>query len=79
MLKEIGIFDVRQNTARRWEFEMNQISEPWAYDDYPVVKEIEQDALFDCDVFVFCASRFIPPVGSSVLDVRMAQYDSNAL
>ena len=33
---------------------------------------------FDCDLFVFVASRGIPPVGSQVKDVRMAQFEANA-
>ena len=33
---------------------------------------------FACDVFVFVASRGIPPVGSQVKDVRMAQFENNA-
>lgn len=34
--------------------------------------------LFDCDMFVFCASRSVPEVGSNVTDVRMIQYESNS-
>ena len=33
--------------------------------------------LFDCDVFLFAATRSIPAVGSNVKDVRMAQFDAN--
>ena len=36
------------------------------------------EQLFDCDIFVFVASRGIPPVGSQVKDVRMAQFELNA-
>ena len=78
ILSQIGIFDVRPQAAQRWEFEMNQISVPWEYDCFPIVKVIDQSQLFDCDVFVFCASRYIPPIDSSVKDVRMAQFESNA-
>ena len=34
------------------------------------------DALFDCDVFLFTASRGVPPLGASG-DVRMAQLEAN--
>ena len=34
--------------------------------------------LFDCDVFVFVASKGIPPVGSGVKDVRMYQFENNS-
>ena len=33
--------------------------------------------LFDCDIFLFTASKGVPPVGSNVKDVRMAQYAVN--
>ena len=35
-----------------------------------------QDGLFDCDMFVFCASKGVPPVGAGG-DVRMAQLEAN--
>ena len=37
---------------------------------------LEEDQLFDCDMFVFCASRGVPPVGATG-DVRMAQFEAN--
>ena len=33
--------------------------------------------LFDCDVFLFSATKAVPEVGSGVGDVRMAQYEAN--
>jgi hypothetical protein len=44
----------------------------------PEVEVVSPDHLFDCDVFVFVASKGIPPVGSQVKDVRMAQFEANA-
>ena len=39
---------------------------------------LEQDELFDCDMFVFCASKpGVPPVGAAG-DVRMAQLEANS-
>ena len=43
----------------------------------PEARVISEDELFDCDVFVFAASASIPPVGSGVKDVRMAQFAAN--
>ncbi len=57
---------------------MGQISLPWDYGAFPEVEIISPEKLFDCDVFVFVASRGIPPVGSQVKDVRMAQFENNA-
>ena len=50
----------------RWEFEENQIAYPWAYDALPEVDLVKPEDLFKCDVFVFVASKGIPPVGSGV-------------
>jgi hypothetical protein len=44
----------------------------------PEVEVIPPERLFDCDLFVFVASKGIPPVGSQVKDVRMAQFEQNA-
>ncbi|MCL1873840.1 MAG: lactate dehydrogenase [Clostridiales bacterium] len=78
VLSSIGLCDLRSDVMRRWEFELGQIALPFAYDDLPPVSQVEPQDLFDCDVFVFCASRYVPPVGSQVEDVRMAQYAKNS-
>ena len=78
VLASIGLNDPRPEAVRRWEFELGQISVPWEYDALPPVAAVDSDQLFDCDVFVFCASRHVPPVGSNVGDVRLAQYSQNA-
>ena len=77
VISSIGIFDVREDILRRYEFEMNQISWPFEYDQLPTVDAITQSELFNCDVFVFCASGAIPPVDSGLPDVRMAQLAGN--
>ena len=74
VIGSIGICDL----SARWEFEMGQISLPWEYDAFPEVHVVRPEELFDCDVFVFVASRGIPPVGSQVKDVRMYQFENNA-
>ena len=78
VLSTIGICDLSEQIAARWEFEMGQISLPWQYDAFPEVEVVPPQRLFDCDVFVFVASKGIPPVGSQVKDVRMAQFEVNA-
>lgn len=42
----------------------------------PLVRVVTEDELFDCDVFLFCASRGVPAIGVEG-DVRMAQLDAN--
>lgn len=74
----IGIYDFNEKLCQRWEHEINQIGYPWAYDRLPQVEVIDRQQLFQCDVFVFCASKAIPPVGAEVQDVRMAQLEANS-
>lgn len=73
----IGICDLNENTVARWTAEMGQISWPWDYGALPEVEPVTADRLFDCDAFLFAATRAIPPVGSGVADVRMAQFAAN--
>ena len=73
----IGICDVNETVCKRWEYEMNQTTFPWEYNCLPEIEIIDQEHLFDCDVFVFCASKGIPPIGSDIKDVRMAQFEAN--
>ena len=56
---------------------MNQTSYPFE-DLLPEVEGIGKDRLFDCHMFVFCASKGVPPIGSQALDVRMVQFEENA-
>ena len=76
-ISSIGICDVRPGFAQRWTFEMEQISLPWDYDAMPPVEIVEPEDLFCCDVFLFCASRFVPDTAVKTGDVRMAQYALN--
>lgn len=73
----VGIRDLNENTVKRWETEMGQIAWPWDYDALPRVEAVTDENLFDCDVFIFAATKAIPPVGSGVRDVRMAQLEAN--
>ena len=78
VIASIGICDLSDQITARWEFEMGQIALPWDYDAFPEVKVVKPEELFDCDMFVFVASKGIPPVGSQVKDVRMYQFENNA-
>ncbi|MFV0497170.1 MAG: lactate dehydrogenase [Candidatus Fimivivens sp.] len=76
-IETIGIFDLNAVTAARWTAEMSQIAWPWDYDALPNVEAVGTENLFDCDVFIFAATKAIPAVGSAVKDVRMAQFSAN--
>lgn len=77
-ISSIGIFDRSTDKIKRWEYEMNQTSFPFEFESLPDVHGIEKSQLFDCHMFVFCASKGVPPVGQENIDVRMVQYEENA-
>lgn len=74
----IGLYGLNKDNLKRLEYEMNQIIDPFSDKSMPEIHIIKEDELFDCDMFVFCASKGIPPVGSKVSDVRMIQFEENA-
>ena len=76
-ISTVGVCDMRPNVAERWVFELDQIDTPAGDRDFPAVEKVEPENLFDCDVFLFCASRFVPDTAVKSGDVRMAQYELN--
>lgn len=78
LIDEIGIYDLDANKIQRWMFEVNQILHPDRLIRLPQVKKIEEYDIFNCDVFVFCVSLGVPPVGGEQKDVRMAQFEGNS-
>ena len=76
-ISTVGICDLNEKTVARWVTEMGQIAWPWDYGALPEVEAVEPENLFRCDVFLFAATKAIPPVGSGVKDVRMAQLEAN--
>lgn len=74
-ISSIGIFDLDENKMERMYFEGNQILD---FDkNMPSIEKINYDDLFDCNMFIFCVSKFIPPIGTDG-DVRIVQYKENA-
>lgn len=76
VISALGICDLREGVPQRWEFELNQISIPGSH-RFPPVEIVDVDNILDCDVFLFCASRFVPDTAVKSGDVRMAQYELN--
>ena len=72
VISTLGLCDVRENVPQRWEFELGQIAVP-----FPRVKIVKPEDVFGCEVFLFCASRFVPDTAVKDGDVRMAQYELN--
>ena len=76
VIDSVGICDVRENVPQRWEMELNQIVSPEG-ERLPPVEIVSPEEVFDGDVFLFCASRFVPDTAVKTGDVRMAQYRLN--
>jgi hypothetical protein len=74
----IGIYSRSLSNMKRWEYEANQILAPGNSVAGPPVYMLKEDEVFDCDLFVFCISAGVPPVGSAPADVRMAQLKGNS-
>jgi hypothetical protein len=77
-VSRIGIHSRSRNNMKRWEYEANQTLSPGSAAAYPPVFMPEDDEIFDCDLFLFCISAGVPPVGQSTGDVRMAQFEANS-
>lgn len=77
VVESIGICDISTQVAQRYEMEMNQIAYPFDSTKLPKVECITTDELFNCDLFIFCASKAVPSLDAKVQDVRMSQFESN--
>ncbi len=69
---EIGVYDPNEALCRRYERELNQVLDR----EKPVIRILDEVELFDCDAFLFTASRGVPPIGTTG-DVRMLQFEKN--
>ena len=56
-VSSIGICDLNEKSILRFEMEAGQIQAPFARERMPRVEIISPERLFDCDIFVFCASK----------------------
>lgn len=71
-IDEIGIYDPNDALVDRYVLELNQILDR----ETPRIVRRSPADLFDCDLFLFTASRGVPPVGAPG-DVRMLQFEKN--
>lgn len=76
-LEAIGLYDLNEAQCRRMETELSQIAPPPGGGRIPPVSAVAWEHIFDCDVFLFCATKSVPALGSGVKDVRMAQFEAN--
>ena len=77
VVERIGLYDINEKNVERLTIEMNQVRYPFGGSSMlPPVGAVDEAKLFDCDVFIFCATKGVPPVGAGG-DVRMAQLEAN--
>jgi len=76
VISAVGICDVNEKAVARWELELNQVVDPWG-PPMPPVEPVPAERVFDCDVFVFAATKGVPPLSQTAGDVRMAQLEAN--
>lgn len=74
----IGIFDKDINKVNRWNLELSQIFSSEEDYSFPDIKILDENTLFDCDIFAFCVSTGVPQIGSGKKDVRLAQLEGNS-
>lgn len=74
-VSRVGIFDLDQKKIDRWLLEAGQIYASFRM-PFPYIFQVKEDELFNCDIFAFCVTAGIPPIGYSG-DVRMYQYKNN--
>ncbi|MEA2022574.1 MAG: lactate dehydrogenase [Candidatus Caldatribacteriota bacterium] len=77
-VNSIGIFDKNIQVMKRWELEANQIFCPYGSQEFPEVYQVSEENIFDCDLFIFCATIGVPSLGREKNDVRMAQFEGNS-
>ena len=76
IIDTIGIYDMNPDVVSRYEMEMNQIGEAFTEEVLPRVVPLKAETLFQCDMFLFCASKQVPAIGVRG-DVRMMQFEEN--
>ena len=77
-IESIGIYDKNINTIKRWELEANQIFCPFTAQKFPEVYPVRKENIFDCDMFIFCATIGVPSLEEEQEDVRMKQFKGNS-
>lgn len=75
-VSSIGIYDKNIMKLKRYEHEIQQIYSEGI--EMPDVNIIEENQIFDCDIFVFAVAFAVPPVGHEIQDVRMMQLEKNS-
>lgn len=75
VIGSIGMYDLNDKLLSRYEREINQVCFPDGR-RLPDAVPVSENELFACDMFVFCASKGVPSLGTKG-DVRMMQLKAN--
>lgn len=73
-VKAIRIFDLDEKKRRRYYLEINEISDGT---ELPPIEDSDLSGLFSTDVLIFTVSAYIPPLDTSLTDVRLVQLEKN--
>lgn len=76
-INTLGIFDLDKNKVTRLKFELSQILSANGNESNLKIQVLEESELFNCDMFVFCVSVGVPPIGKEEKDVRLVQFEGN--
>lgn len=77
VISDLGIYDKDSKKVHRLNFELSQILSCDGKENNISIVPLKEEDLFNCDMFVFCVSVGIPPVGKEDEDVRLVQFTGN--
>ncbi len=77
-IESIGIYDKNIKAIKRWKLEANQIFCPFTAQKFPEIYQLREENIFNCDMFIFCATVGVPSLGEEQEDVRMKQFEGNS-
>lgn len=77
VISTLGIYDKDSKKTHRLNFELSQILSCDGKENNISILPLTEETLFNCDMFVFCVSVGIPPVGKEQEDVRLIQFAGN--
>lgn len=74
----LGLYDRDISRIERYKYELSQILSPDMKESSIEIMSLNEESVFDCDMFVFCVSVGVPEIGKESTDVRLAQFNGNA-
>lgn len=77
VISSLGIYDKDFKKVNRLNLELSQILSCDGKENNLQILPLREEDLFNCDMFVFCVSVGIPPIGKEEKDVRLVQFDGN--